>query len=92
MREFALVGCVALASALASFYFTDYFGWFGYANGVIAAAALAIATVTGARRLRRAAGADSRRVIGRGLAVVLATLALAVAAERLAARSQLQFD
>ncbi|MFQ5415832.1 MAG: Gldg family protein [Myxococcota bacterium] len=91
-RELAVIGFVALASALASYYFTDHFGWFGTANAVIGALALAIAATRSARQVRGVAGADSRRVIGRGLLIILGAGVVAVSAERVAARADLEFD
>jgi len=92
MRPVALIGFVALASAIASYYLTNEFGWFGRANAVLALVALTAAAGAGARHLRRLGGAASHRVVGRGLLIVVGAVAAAVALERLAATSKLEFD
>jgi hypothetical protein len=92
MREFALVGFIAVAFAIASFYATDRFGWFGYANMLLGSLSLVVAAAGGARRLGRLGGAASHRVIARGLLIILVALVAAVGAERLAARAKIQFD
>jgi hypothetical protein len=92
MRELALAGFIAVAFAIASFYATDRFGWFGYANLLLGSLALVIAAAAGARRLRRVRGGASRRVIARGLFIILVALFAAIGSERLAARAKIQFD
>jgi hypothetical protein len=92
MRELALVGFVALASALASYYFTENFGWFGIVNGLVGSVALLVSGAAAARHLRVAATGASGRVIARGLLIVLGAAVLAVGAERLAARSGVELD
>jgi hypothetical protein len=91
-REFALAGFIAVGFAIASFYATDRFGWFGYANLLLGSLSLVVAAVAGARRLRRLGGAASHRVIARGLCIILVALVAAVGSERLAARAKIQFD
>jgi hypothetical protein len=92
MRELALAGFIAVAFAIWSYYATDRFGWFGYANLTLGSLAIVAAAATAARRLRRARGAGSHRVIARGLLIVFGAVVVGVGAERLAARSQIQFD
>jgi hypothetical protein len=92
VRELALAGFIAVAFAIASFYATDRFGWFGYANLLLGSLALVIAAAAGARRLRRVGGAASHRVIARGLCIILVALVAAAGSERLAARAKIQFD
>ena len=92
MRQVALVGFVALASAIASYYLTNEFGWFGAANAAVALVALVVAAASGARQLGRIGGAASHRVVGRGLLIILGSVVMAVGMERGAAYSKLQFD
>jgi len=92
MRQVALVGFVALASAIASYYLTNEFGWFGAANAAVALVALVVAAASGARQLGRIGGAASHRVVGRGLLIILGSVVMAVGMERAAAYSKLQFD
>jgi hypothetical protein len=92
MRELALVGFIAIAFSIWSYYATDGFGWYGAVNLALGALALAAAAASAARQARGFGGADSRRVILRGLLLVAAALVLAVAGERMAAHSELQFD
>lgn len=92
MRELALTGFIAVAFAIASFYATDRFGWFGYANMILGSLALLAAAAASARRLGRLGGAASHRVVARGLLIILVALVAAVGAERLAARAKIQFD
>jgi len=92
MRELALAGFIAVGFAIWSYYATDRFGWFGYANMILGSLALVVAGLTRLRRMRRVGGAASRRVIARGLFFIVAALVVAVGAERLAAHSKIQFD
>jgi hypothetical protein len=92
MRQLALVGLVALAFGLGSFWATDHFGVFNAVNVGVGAAALLAALALGARRLRAVGGPHSRPVILRGLAGIAAALVLAVVAERLAAHADWHFD
>jgi hypothetical protein len=92
MRAFGLVGLIALAFGLGSYYATRELTAFALSN--LAAGALALAAGAGLalRRLRFAAGSHSRRVLLRGLLGVAGALALAVLLERGAAWSGLRGD
>jgi len=92
MRELALIGFIAVAFSICSYYATDGFGWYGGANLALGALALVAAAISTARRSRGLGSADSRRVTVRGFALVVAAVALAVTGERLAERSRVQFD
>lgn len=92
MRELAWIGCVCLLFGLISFYATDHMGVFGGANLALGGAALVAALALAARRMHRAGGPHARRVIARGLAGVVAALALGVACERAAHWSELRGD
>jgi len=92
MRQLALLAVIALFFAMGSYYATDGFGWFAIGNLVVGGIALVVAVASAASRLRGSGGAASRRVVLRGTVIVVLAFAFAVAAERLAARSQIQFD
>ncbi|MBW2420603.1 MAG: Gldg family protein [Deltaproteobacteria bacterium] len=92
MRESLLVGFVALAFGLAAHQLQGEMSLFSAANLVLAAAALLAAAVLAARGLGRARRALQLHTVARAALVILATLAAAVAAERLAASSQLRMD
>ncbi len=92
MRELALAGLIAVAAGLGSYYAIGDFGWFSRANLGVGAAALMIAAARGAVRVRGLGGAGGRRLLLPRLAGLLAVLAAAVVAERLAAGAQLRFD
>ncbi|MGH0032834.1 MAG: Gldg family protein [Myxococcota bacterium] len=92
MRELALAGVVAILFGLGTFYATDHFGAFSWVNLVGGGLALLLAVALGARRLRFTGGRHAWPVLGRGLGLVLAALALAVGMERVAHRAQVRFD
>lgn len=92
MRELALAGLIAIAFGLGSFYATGDFGVFSAANLGFGMLALVAALARGARRLRTVGGPLSRRLVLRGLAGILAALAVATGLERAAAWSGVQFD
>jgi hypothetical protein len=92
MREFALAGFIAVGFAIASFYATGRFGWFGFANFLAGSLFLVVAAVASTRRLRGVVGAASHRVIARGVCIILVALVAAVGSERLAAHAKIQFD
>lgn len=91
-RELALVGLVALLFGLGSYYATGQLGAFGAVNAAVGGAALLLAAVSGARRLRTVGGPHARRVVAGGLLRIAAALALAVGLERAAAHADLRFD
>jgi hypothetical protein len=86
VRELALVGLVALAFGLGSYYATDEFGTFGVFNVALGTLALLGAGAFFLRSFRGMGSPDARRVLGPPALGVVATLAVAVAVERLAAR------
>ncbi len=92
MRELALLGTIALAFGLGSFYATDHFGAFSAVNVVGGGLALLAAVALGLRRLRFVGGRHSRPILLRGLGWIALALVVAVAAERTAARSEVRFD
>ena len=92
MRELAVAGFIAVAFGLGSFYATDYFGAFSAGNLLLGGTALLVAAVSGSRRLRSVGGPHSRPVIARGLALILAAIALAIGLERAAHLSGVRFD
>jgi hypothetical protein len=92
MRELALVGGIAFAFGLGSYYATDVLTRFALANLAAGGLALALAAALALRRLRFAAGSHSRRVLLRGALLLLAAVAAAVALERAAQRSGLRTD
>jgi len=92
MRVLALVGMIAVAFGLGSFYATQHFGAFSSVNLALGSLALIAALAAGARRIRRIGGPHSRPVILRGALVVIAALGSAVALERAASHSHVQFD
>lgn len=92
MRELALAGFVAIAFGLGSFYATNHFGAFNVANLALGTAALVVALVLGARRVRVVGGPHSRRVLLRGGGWVVLALVVGVGFERTAAWSGLRWD
>ena len=92
MRELALLGLVALAFGLGSYYSTRQLTAFSALNLTVGAIALIAGAGVALRRLRFPAGSHSRRVLLRGLLGVLAALVLAVGLERAAAWSGLRAD
>lgn len=92
MQALALCGLIALAFGAGSYQATGQPGWFAAANLALGAAALLAAAGLALRRLGGAGSPALRRVLLRGLLAIAATLLVAVAAERLAARSGLEID
>jgi hypothetical protein len=92
MQQLALLGAITLFFGVGSYYATDSLGWFGIGNLAIGSLALLAATASALRRLRGSGGGASRRVIFRGATIVVLAICLAIAAERLAAHAQIQFD
>jgi hypothetical protein len=92
MRELALGGLIAIAFGMGSYYATDQFGVFNYANVILGGLALALAAVRALSRLRGAIAPDSRSILARGLLGILAALLLGVALERAAHHADIQFD
>ncbi len=92
MRELALVGAIASLFGLGSFWATGSFGPFNAVNLGLGALALLAALGLSARRLRGLGGAQAWPVLARGAGLVLATLALAVAAEWGVRRQGWRFD
>jgi hypothetical protein len=92
MRELALLGLVALAFGLGSYYSTRQLTAFSALNLAAGALALVAAAGLALRRLRFPAGSHSRRVLLRGLLGVAGALALAILLERAAAWSGLRGD
>ncbi len=92
MRELTIVGLIALVFGLGSYYATDHFGAFNYANVVLGGLALAAAAVLALSRLRGAGLPAFRGTLVRGLLLILAAALLGAAMERAAHRSRIQFD
>ena len=92
MREVGLAGLVAILFGLGSFYASRDFGAFSIANLSLGSLALLAAIAASARRLRFAAGPHSRRVILRGLGLIVAALAVGVGLERGTARLDMRLD
>lgn len=93
MRGLALVGMIAIAFGLGSYYTTESLGGFAVANLAAGAVALLAATVAAVARGARRAGAPTGRgrLLPRAVWVVFA-LAAAVALERCAQHTELQAD
>jgi len=92
MRELALGGLIAIAFGMGSYYATDHFGAFNYANVILGGMALAVAAARGLSRLRGAGVPAFRGILARGVLGILAAALLAVAVERAAYHSGIQFD
>ncbi len=92
MRELALGGLIAIAFGMGSYYATDHFGVFNYANVILGGLALTVAAVRALFRVRGAGAPAFRRVLGRGLLSILAAALLGTALERAAYHSGIQFD
>jgi hypothetical protein len=92
MRGLALGGLIAIAFGMGSYYATDHFGVFNYANVILGGLALAVAAARGLSRLRGAGAPAFRRVLARGLLGILAAVLLGVAMERAAYHSGIQVD
>ena len=90
--QLAFVGLVMMAAGLGSFYITEHFAAFNVINVVGGALSLLAALVFSARRLRVVRGSDSPKVLRRGVALILAAIALGVALERAADWADVQFD
>jgi hypothetical protein len=92
MRELVLVGAVALAFGLGSYYWTDRLGWFGGVNLAVGAASLLAALTLAVRGAGRLGAPDARRVLAPPLLVLLATVAAVIALERLVDHLDWSFD
>ena len=92
MRELALGGLIAIAFGMGSYYATDHFGAFNYANVILGGMALAVAAARGLSRLRGAGAPAFRGILARGVLGILAAALLAVAVERAAYHADIQFD
>ena len=92
MRELALGGLIAIAFGMGSYYATDHFGVFNYANVILGGLALTIAAARALSRLRGASAPAFRSVLARGLLGILAAALLGTALERAAYHSGIQFD
>jgi hypothetical protein len=92
MRGLALMGFIALAFGIGSYYATDHFGVFGIVNLAVGGVALAAALFQGIRRVRRVGSPYARRVVMRGIGVIALSLGLGVACERAAHWSALRAD
>ena len=92
MRELALGGLIAIAFGMGSYYATDHFGVFNYANVILGGLALAVAAARALSRLRGASAPAFRGVLARGLLGILAAALLGAALERAAYHSGIQFD
>ncbi len=92
MRELALGGLIAIAFGMGSYYATDHFGVFSYANVILGGLALTVAAVRALFRVRGASAPAFRRVLLRGLLGILAAALLGAALERAAYHSGIQFD
>lgn len=90
--QLAIVGLIALAFAITSYYATETFGPFGWANAIGGILALAAAAVRGVRRARPLGTPIARRLLLPRLALVAGAVAGAVALERAAAWSGAQLD
>ena len=77
MRALALVGLIAIAFGMGSYYATDHFGAFNYANVILGGLALTVAAARGLSRLRGASAPAFRGVLTRGLLGILAAVLLA---------------
>jgi hypothetical protein len=92
MRELALGGLIAIAFGMASYYASDQFGVFSYANVILGGLAIAVAAARGLSRLRGASSPAFRGVLIRGVLGILAAALLGIAMERAAYHSGIQFD
>jgi len=97
VRELAVVGAIAVAFALGSYYATrgptgGELGWYGWANLLAGSAALLVAGVLAVRRAQGFGSPAARRVLWPRLLVLVGVLAGAVALERAAARTGWRLD
>ena len=92
MRELALGGLIAIAFGMGSYYATDHFGIFNYANVILGGLAMALAAALGLSRLRGASAPAFRGILARGVLGILAAALLGTALERAADYSGIQFD
>jgi hypothetical protein len=92
MRELALGGLIAITFGMGSYYATDHFGVFNYANVILGGLAIAFAAARGLSRLRGASAPAFRGVLIRGVLGILAAALLGTALERAANYSGIQFD
>lgn len=92
MRELAWLGVIALLASVGAYYTSSRFGFFGWANAVSGAAALAAAFVLWLRRARGPGSPAARRMLMPSVFGVVAALALAYGLERVADRANLVWD
>ncbi|MDJ0866451.1 MAG: Gldg family protein [Myxococcota bacterium] len=92
MRGLGTVGLVALAFAAGSYYTSDQFGAFGYANLVLSGLALAGGAVSTLRRAEGLGTPEIRRLLAPRIALVALAFAGAVGLERCADRHGFQLD
>jgi gliding motility-associatede transport system auxiliary component len=92
MSGLAVAGWIALAFGAGAYYAIGEAGWFGRANLVLGALALAAAGARAALRARGAAAPAFRGAVARGLLGLVLVLAGGVLLERLASASKLQLD
>ncbi|MCX5739005.1 MAG: hypothetical protein NTZ61_11020, partial [Proteobacteria bacterium] len=92
MRELAWLGVVALLASVGAYYTSSKLGFFGWANAVGGAAALAAAFVLWQRRARGLGSPAARRMLMPSVLGVVAALALAYGLERAANRANLVWD
>lgn len=78
----APLGLIALAFSAASYYSSSSFGVFGWANLALGVGALVAAAIAGFGRARGLGSASARRVLLPRLFWVLASIVVAIAAER----------
>lgn len=92
MRELALLGLVAVAFGVGSYYTSSRFGPFGWANVAAGVAALGAAAVLWLRRARGLGSPTARRMLLPRVAWVVGALALSIAVERAAATAGWRID
>ncbi len=92
MRGIGLLGGIAIAFGLGAYHATGELGWFSGVHLALGGGAVLFELAAGLRKLRLPGDPESRRLIGRGLLAIAATLALVIGFERLAARTTLQLD
>ncbi len=92
MRILAFIGFIALTFGLGSHYATGEFGLFSGINVAVGALALLAAMVRGFSKLHRASARSSRQVLSKRALLLLVTLLLAIALERLFTAGGAQLD
>lgn len=92
MQGIGLAGLIAIAFGAGAYYATGQFGAFNALNLTLGAVMLAAAALRGARRLREARGDAGSAVLARSVLGVAAVVVAAVALERAAQTTGLQWD